>query len=179
MFSAADLRRRWESLQNDSERLPNKLRSVASRLREEGAVPDWNFIDELTFYSQRFRDLRESIGCQNDRITLQELNDHIESLARYEQAKQVIQLAEQLQGDIPENVTNVIAEAQHAVATRNEDAIASLIGGSHSLVPLVQLCDPNCHLDDEVWERARQRIVQDFGNQVATSVIRGRITIES
>jgi len=179
MFSAADLRRRWESLQHDSERLPNKLRSVASSLRKEGALPDWNFLDELTFYSQRFRDLRESMGCQNDRITLQELNDQIESLARCEQAEHVLNQAEQLQGDIPDNVANVIAEARHAITSRNEETISGLIDGTHALVPLVQLCDSECHLEDDAWELARQKIVQHFGNQVATAVIRGRISIES
>lgn len=179
MFSGSDLNRRWESLRNDSQRLPGKLRLAARRLREEGAVPDWNFIDELTFYSQRFRDLREAVDCPNEEVTLEELNERIEFVVRCEQAEQILNRADRLSGEIPDRVSALIAEAKHAISRRDETAITSLIEGSHSLVPLVQLCDPECHLDDEAWERARLRVVHDFGNAAATSVIRGRIFIDT
>ncbi len=183
---------RWEQqlgeLRESSQLLSAGLTAAAQELREHGTEPPAELVSRLDRFRARFQELRVELrGRFPDAQTaasIEDLQTALASHAQVQAALQVVDAAARIQhrevsGFPPLNRVwdqcRTVRE-QLLTAPPARDAASALLEGRHPLAALVHLVREAETLSDERWESLQELVATQFGRELATAVVRGRLT---
>jgi hypothetical protein len=182
---------RWEQqlreLRGGSQELSAALLATAQELRETGAEPPADLLARLERYRLRFTALKEELverfPAAGDAGSLDDLDAAVASQAEVLAALEVLEAAARLQhrevaGFPPlHRVCDQCQQVRRELLSASAMEMASaLVEGRHPLAALVHLVRDGATLSDDRWEALQEAVAQQFGRELATAVVRGRLT---
>jgi hypothetical protein len=181
---------RWEQqlreLRGNSQELSAALTATAQELRLSGAEPNLDLLTRLDRYRTRFvtlkTELRSLFPTAANASSLDELETSLASHRQIRAALDVVEAAGRLRHREQPAFAPLARVADHCTALKEQlvtaapkETIKALQEGRHPLSALLQLVRDGASLSDERWETLQEVVANQYGRELTTAVIRGRV----
>ncbi len=180
-------------LQQDAERLAERLNDVGKELKKTGALDgavedhlsqllhDWDTLDR--HLSSDDADVNGASSSES--LKLHGLAEKLEFHQNREQAKVILHRLQEIQladgTDSPE-LRNIHREMRVLEDMLNNPeagpVVDQLVEGTHAGNALLSLIRDGDRLSDRDWAQLQERVAKAYGTLIATAAVRGRLTIE-
>lgn len=183
---------RWElqlrELRIRSQQLSAELTLAAQELREQGMEPPAELISRLDDFRTSFQELKTELRSRfseaQTATSLEDLQTVLANHAQVEAALEVLDTAARLQHREVTGFPPLSRVWDQCRSVREEllttpparEAASALLEGRHPLAALVHLVCAADTLSDERWQTLQELVASQFGRELATAVVRGRVT---
>ncbi len=186
------LRLQFVRLQQDAERLADRLKVAARELRKSGGLTgavDEHLSDFLHDWDTLDHDLLSNdavVAHQNPKepSRLSGLEEKLDVHQMHERARVIIRSVQRVRfndGADSAALRNVHREMQVLEDSLDqpdtEHVLGQLVEGTHSANALLSLIRDGERLSDREWSELQRRVSDAYGTELATAVVRGRLTI--